>query len=95
MPDTGCTADDFTILASKFHFNILKCRIFKAKVVINTNGKSNVSFPGRGAKLSDIQYLDKRRLYVDTCVPVCGNVHFTVRNLFCLWVLNNCRYFRT
>ena len=91
MPDTGCTAADFTISAPKFHFNILKCRIFKAKIVINTNGKPLVSFPGRVARLPDIQYLDKRRSYVDTCVPVLGNVHFTVRNLFCLWVLNNCR----
>ena len=86
MPDTGCTAADFTISAPKFHFNILKCRIFKAKIVINTNGKPLVSFPGRVARLPDIQYLDKKRLYVDTCVPVCGNVHFTVGNLFCLWV---------
>ena len=76
MPDTGCTAADFTILTSKFHFNILKCRIFKAKVVINTNGKSNVSFPGRVAIFPDTQYLDKIRLHVDTCVPVPGNGHF-------------------
>ena len=93
MPDTGCTAVDFTISAPKFHFNILKCRIFKAKIVINANGKPLVSFPGRVARFPDIKYLDKTRLHVHTCGPIPGNGHFTVRNLFCVptpWVMNNC-----
>ena len=37
LPDAGYTVAKFTIIGSNFHVNILKYRIFVAKVVVNPN----------------------------------------------------------
>ena len=37
LPDAGYTVAKFTIIGSNLHVNILKYRIFVAKVVVNPN----------------------------------------------------------